>query len=437
MTYEQALAWLDQRVNREAVSAPDAAFKLEGVRELMSVMADPQRQYPVLHLTGTNGKTSTARILTALLEAKGLSVGTFTSPHLERVNERMTWNGEPISDGAFAEVVTALAELEPLLHHDPTWFELVTAAALRWFSDIAVDAAVIEVGLGGRYDATNVADGQVAVVTNVGTDHVEFIGPTREDIAHEKAGIVKPGSTLVLGETDPAIVPIFQRAGAAAVWTRDVDFACSQNAVAHGGRLLGLRTPGAQYDDVYLPLHGAHQGDNAAVALAAAEAFFGEALAADVVAEALASVVSPGRMEIVGRRPLVILDGAHNLAGAQAAAATLDEEFATDGGRVIVFGCFAGKDPGDMLRALGAAAAKLVVAVAPPWPRALPASDIVAAATELGVPAVAAETVPNALRLAVDAATPADVVLVTGSLYLVGAAAAELREHGMPAASPG
>jgi dihydrofolate synthase/folylpolyglutamate synthase len=422
LTYEEVLGWLDQRVNREAVPAPEAAFKLEGVRELMGVMADPQRQYPVVHVTGTNGKTSTARVLTALLQAKGLSVGTFTSPHLERVNERMTWNGEPISDDAFAEVISALAELEPLLEHRPTWFELVTAAALRWFADIAVDAAVVEVGLGGRYDATNVVDGQVAVVTNVGIDHVEFLGPTREDIAFEKAGIIKPDSTLVLGETDPAIVPIFEREGAAATWMRDKDFACTANEVAHGGRLLGLRTPGAQYDDVYLPLHGAHQGDNAAIALAAAEAFFAEPLAADVVTEAFASVVSPGRMEILARHPLVVLDGAHNLAGARAAAATLDEEFSTDGGRILVFGCFSGKDPAEMLRALGAAGAKLVVAVAPPWPRALPAADIVAAAVGLGVRAVEAETVADALRLAGEAATPDDVIVVTGSLYLVGAA---------------
>jgi dihydrofolate synthase/folylpolyglutamate synthase len=420
VTYDEALAWLDQRVNREAVSAPDAAFKLDGTRELMGVMADPQHQYPVLHVTGTNGKTSTARMLTSLLQAKGLSVGTFTSPHLERVNERMTWNDEPISDGALAEVVSALAELEPLLQHRPTWFELVTAAALRWFADIAVDAAVVEVGLGGRYDATNVADGQVAVVTNVGIDHVEYIGPTREDIAFEKAGIVKPESTLVLGETDPAIVPIFERAGAATMWRRDVEFACTSNEVAHGGRLLGLRTPAAQYDDVYLPLHGAHQGENAAVALAAAEAFFAEPLSEDVVAEGFAAVVSPGRMEIIGRRPLILLDGAHNIAGVRAAAATLDEEFATDGARVIVFGCFSGKDPEEMLRALGASTAKLVIGIAPSWPRALPAADIVAAARTLGAEAVEAATVADAVRMGLAAAGPDDVLLVTGSLYLVG-----------------
>lgn len=422
MTYEEALAWLDQRVNREAVSTPDAAFKLEGMRELMGVMADPQGQYPVVHVTGTNGKTSTARMLAALLEGKGLAVGAFTSPHLERVNERLAWNGEPISDGAFAELISALADLDSLLSHTPTWFELVTAAALRWFADVAVDAAVVEVGLGGRFDATNVADGTVAVVTNIGLDHVEYIGPTIEDIAHEKAGIVKPGSTLVLGETDPSLVPIFASAGAAATWIRDEDFACTSNAVAHGGRLLDVRTPGAAYEGLYLPMHGAHQGDNAAVAIAAAEAFFGDPLSEDVVAGALASASSPGRMEIVARRPLVLLDGAHNVAGARAAAATLDEEFATAAGRIIVFGCFAGKDPAEMLQALGAERARLVVAVPPPWPRALPAAEIVDAAMTLGVEAVPTGTVDDALRVAREAAGPEDLVLVTGSLYLVGAA---------------
>jgi dihydrofolate synthase/folylpolyglutamate synthase len=302
----------------------------------------------------------------------------------------------------------------------------VTACAFRWFADIAVDAAVVEVGLGGRYDATNVADGQVAVVTNVGTDHLQYIGPTRADVANEKAGIVKPGCTLVLGETDSEVLGPFLDAGAATVWHRDEHFACTANRVAHGGRLLDLRTPGAEYDDVYLPLHGAHQADNAALALAAAEAFFGGALEPEIVQEAFSLVRSPGRMEVVGRRPLVVLDGAHNAAGARAAAATLDEEFATASGRVLVVGMFKEKDPGEMLTALGASQARLVVACEPPWPRALPARDIADAAALIGAPAVVAATVPEALATARQAAQPDDVVLVTGSLYLVGAARAAL-----------
>src|SRR5437763_2120412 len=284
MDFAGALAYLDGHLNLEtATAAPAAARRLESVRRLVEVIGDPQRAYPVLHLTGTNGKGSTAAMLTSLLVARGLSVGTYTSPHLERVNERMTWNGDPISNDAFVDVIEAVALSEVLLDERPTVFDILTAGAFRWFADVAVDAAVVEVGLGGRWDATNVADGQVAVVTNVSLDHAETIGPTLADIAGEKAGIVKPGSTLVLGETDPALVEIFRAAGAAEVWERERDFACERNRLAHGGRLLDLRTPGAFYEDVYLPVHGAHQGDNAAVALAAAEAFFGAPLASDVV----------------------------------------------------------------------------------------------------------------------------------------------------------
>src|SRR5438874_4763527 len=225
-----ALAYLDDHVNLETdASARAASKRLDRVGRLVELMGDPQRAYPVVHLTGTNGKGSTARMLTALLVAKGLSVGTYTSPHLERFNERMAWNGEPISDAAFVEVIEAVAAIEPLLDSPPTVFEILTAAAYRWFTDVAVDVAVVEVGLGGRWDATNVADAQVAVVTNVSLDHAETIGPTLVDIATEKAGIVKPGSTLVLGETDPTLADIFRAAPAAGVWERDRDFGCAVN----------------------------------------------------------------------------------------------------------------------------------------------------------------------------------------------------------------
>src|SRR5439155_19864524 len=202
----------------------------------------------------------------------------------------------------------------------------------------------------------------------VSLDKAEVIGPTLADIASEKAGIVKPGSTLVLGETDDALAPIFRDAGAAAVWERGHDFACDSNVMAVGGRVLELRTPGAHYGDVFVPLHGAHQGDNAALALAGAEAFFDAPLDYDIVAEAFADVTSPGRIEIAGRQPLRILDGAHNPAGAEALARSLAEEFGTDAGRVLVVGFLRGRDPTEMLSALDALHARLVVACAPPSP---------------------------------------------------------------------
>jgi dihydrofolate synthase/folylpolyglutamate synthase len=400
---------------------------LERMRRLADVLGQPQQTAPVVHVTGTNGKTSTARALTALLTAKGLRVGTFTSPHLERINERLATDGEPISDADLAEVLTDLAGLEPLLGDDGrlTWFEILTGAALRWFADRPVEVAVYEVGLGGRWDATNVVNASVAVITNIGLDHVEFLGPTRADVAGEKAGIIKPGSTLVLGERDPDLRPIFERERPAELWLAGRDYECTRNDLAVGGRILDLRTPGARYEDVFLDLHGSYQGDNFAAALAATEAFFGAPLDDRLVRDAAATVRSPGRLEIVGHDPLLVLDGAKNLEGAESSAAAVLEEF---GARslILVVGMLHGKDPEAMLRALGAARSRLVVACPPPSPRAQPAGALVAAALRLGAHAVEAESVADALQVAIDEAGPDDLILVTGSLYTVGSARAAL-----------
>jgi dihydrofolate synthase/folylpolyglutamate synthase len=424
-----ALAWLDGHQNLERMLADTRRPppSLGRMRRLVDVLAHPEQAAPAIHVTGTNGKTSSARCLTALLTAKGLRVGTFTSPHLERINERLAVDGEPISDADLAEVLTDLAAIEPLLGPDVrlTWFEILTGAAFRWFADRPVDVAVYEVGLGGRWDATNVVDAGVAVVTNVGLDHVEFLGPTRSDVAGEKAGIIKPGATLVLGEPDPELLPIFERAEPAELWWSGRDYGCTRNVLAVGGRLLDLRTPGAAYEDVWLDLHGGYQGDNFAAALAAAEAFFGAPIDDRLVRQAAATVRSPGRLEIVGREPLVVLDGAKNLEGAQRAAAAVAEEFG-DHSVVLVVGMLHGKDPEGMLRALGAARARLVVACPPPSPRAQPAPALAAAAARIGVEAVATDSVPEALEVALRRAGPEDLVLVTGSLYVVGAARAAL-----------
>ena len=240
---------------------------VERERPLLDLLGSPEGEYPVVHVTGTNGKTSVARMTAALLEASGLSVGAYTSPHLARVNERLVWNGEPIADDVLDELLVAVAAVEDLLPDAPSYFEILTAAALRWFGDIAVDVAVVEVGLGGTGDATNVVAADVAVVTNVSIDHVEYLGPTRADIAAEKAGIVEPESVLVLGETDPTLVPYFLARGPAEVVQRNLDFGVRGNRLAIGGRVLDLFTPHATYDDVFLALHGAHQADNAIVAL--------------------------------------------------------------------------------------------------------------------------------------------------------------------------
>lgn len=426
----EALAWLDAHINLESLGAPAgaqrraSALALDRVQGLMDLLGSPELSYPAIHLTGTNGKTSVVRMTTGLLVEAGLSVGAYSSPHLERVNERLAWNGAPVDDEALAAVLSLVAEVERYLPDPPSYFEILTAAALSWFADIAVDVAVVEVGLGGGRDATNVVDGRVAVVTNVSVDHVEYIGPTVSDIASEKAGIVKPKSTLVLGETDPELAQIFLDRGAAHVMRRGIDFGVRNARLAHGGRIVDLYTPSGTYDGIMLPLHGAHQAHNAAVALTAAEAFLGNPLDRDVVEAAFAAVESPGRLEVVGHTPLVLLDGAHNVVGAGALRAALAEEF-VDAPRVLVVGLLREKEPHEMLEALGAGTAETVICCRPPSPRALDPEVLAAAARDLQIEAERVETVDlveEAVARALALAEPDHQVIVTGSLYTVGAA---------------
>ena len=264
------------------------------------------------------------------------------------------------------------------------------------------------------------------MVTNIGLDHIEFLGPTRADIAREKAGIVRKSSTLVLGEADVELYPIFAAEHSETLWWTGRDYAVEGNELAVGGRLLDLRTPGAMYHEVFLPLHGRHQATNFADALVAAEAFFGAPIEPDLVAAAAATVRSPGRLEVVGRQPLVVLDGAKNVEGARAAAAALAEEFGEVRSRILVVGMLRGKDAGEMLAALDAQDARLVVACPAPSPRTQPTEAIVAAASRFGCETLEATSVPAAIDLALRAAEPEDLVLVTGSLYVVGAARAWL-----------
>jgi dihydrofolate synthase/folylpolyglutamate synthase len=430
MDYAEALRWLDDRINLEATVSPGrlAPPTLDRMRELMGLLGDPQTTVPVLHLTGTNGKTSTARILTRLLEVAGITVGTYTSPHLESITERISRNGVPISEEDFAEAVSGVAAVADLVADRPSYFEVLTAAAFRWFADAPVHAAVVEVGLLGRWDATNVADGQVAVLTNVGADHLDYAGSI-ENIAREKAGIVKPGSIFLLGETSEELAPLFEEAAsvAEAVWRREEDFAVVDNAMAVGGRLLTLRTPTSMYEDLFLRLHGAYQAENASIALAACEAFIGGPLDADLVLEAFDTVKSPGRLEVMARQPLCLLDGAHNEAGAYVLSAAVDEEFGEVRQWTLVLGVLTPHDPGAFLEALDLPDVVRVVACESRSPRAVPARDVAAAASRLGLAAEVGGGVAEAVGRALAGASAEEGVLVTGSLHVVGEARAALR----------
>jgi len=439
-----ALAWLDRHINLERIESGTAGRAaiptLERIAALLALMGDPQDTIPSVQVTGTNGKGSTTWIASALLEANGLSVGTYTSPDLERLNERIQVNREPISDAALTQVLGALATLEQfMVQRDPhalrpTWFELVTSAAFRHFSDVAVDAAVFEVGIGGRWDATNVAHGTVAAITNVALDHTDILGSTREEIAAEKSGIIKPGAIAVVGEVDESIVAIFERqardVGAEAFWRRGEDFETERNEVAVGGRLVEIRTPGAYYEELFIPLHGAHQGENAAVALAAAEAFFGAPLDRSVVDDAFSAVRVPGRLEVVGREPLVLIDGAHNPAGAAVLASAIAEDFSGIDRIYLVIGCLRGRDPGEMLAALDPLSPERIYCCRPPSPRSMDPKLLVEAAESFSYPAVEIEDVTEALAAALADAGPRDLVLVTGSMYTIGLARSVARRLG-------
>ena len=400
------------------------------IERLMQLMGDPQHAYRVIHVTGTNGKGSTTQMITRLLIAHGLKVGTYTSPHLERVNERICIDSVPIDDADLAEMLHAVADLESHVEGRISYFEILTAAAFRWFADEAVDVAVVEVGLLGRWDATNVVDADVAVLTNVSLDHTEFAGPTVAHIAREKAGIVKPRSCVIIGDVNPDVVAIASAPEARARLVRDVDFEVLDNRVAVGGRLVDVRTPRATYTEVAVPLHGRHQGDNAVAALVAVEEFFDGEIDREVLDAAMGSVRMPGRFEVLGVQPLVVVDGAHNVGGAESCAEVFFDDFQVDGRRILVVGTLASRNAADLLGALRADDFDLVISCTAPSPRGTPGKDVARIARELECDEVIeASTVDDACARALAVARAEDAILVAGSLYVVGAARAFLRRE--------
>jgi dihydrofolate synthase / folylpolyglutamate synthase len=413
---------------------------LDRITELLDLLGSPQRSYPSIHVTGTNGKTTTARMIDALLRGYGVRTGRYTSPHLESVVERIAIDGTPLDPERFAAAYDDVAPYTELVdgrHPDRvTFFELLTAMAFAAFADAPIDVAVVEVGLGGRWDATNVVNAPVAVVTSIGLDHIGILGDTVEQIAAEKAGIIHPGAVAVSSTQPPGAAAVLA-ARAAEVGARlvreGVDFGVRSRTVALGGQMLDLDGLAGSYDGIFLPLHGAHQAGNAAVALAAVEAFFGAGaggrggIDADVVREAFAEVTSPGRLEVVRRSPTVILDGAHNPAGAAAAAAAIDEAFSFDR-LVAVVAVLGDKDVAGVLEQFAPIVSALV-ATTNGSPRALPAAELAEVARGLlgDADVHVADRLDDALELAITLAESGESlggggVLVTGSIVTVGEA---------------
>jgi len=416
---------------------------LDRIQAFTELLGDPQRAYPVIHLTGTNGKTSTSRMIDTLLRALDLRTGRFTSPHVERMTERISVDGEPLSDEDFVRAFNDVAPYMELVDreqdHPLSFFESVVAMAYAAFADAPVDVAVVEVGMGGSWDATNVADAAVAVVLPIAVDHARYLGDTAVRIAVEKAGIIKPGSTVVLAEQTPEVAAVLQEriteAGATAV-REGIDFGVAARTPAVGGQMLSLQGLRARYDDVFLPLYGAHQAQNAAVALAAVESFLGsgeqsQELDADLVRAAFAEVTSPGRLEIVRRSPTVVLDAAHNPHGAEALGAALEDSF-TFNPLIGVIGVMADKDQEQLLVALEPHLAH-VVCTQNSTDRALPADQLAVVAREVfgedrvSVTPVLGDAIEAAATLAEAGAAFGEgvgsgAVLVTGSVVTVGEA---------------
>ena len=427
MEFGDALAYLDEHASYDKTGRVEDP-STEKIERILSVLGDPQFDYRTVHVTGTNGKGSTTQIITRLLMSHGLKVGTYSSPHLEDIRERVQVDCENVSEDDFAAAVNAVADAEAISGVRPSYFEIVTAAAFRHFSDCAVDVAVIEVGMLGRWDATNVVRPDVAVITNIALDHTEFAGPTLAHIAREKAGIIKPDAVAVIGETREELVALFREEPHASFVLRGEDFDVLDNELALGGRQLDIRTKHGEYLGLFLALHGAHQGLNASAALAAAEEFFAGPIPQEIVAEAFASVTMPGRFEVVGHQPLVILDGAHNPAGADVCAEVFFSDFDPVGRRILVVGALGGRDIVETLSALRADDFDLVICATAPSPRARPAREIADAARSLGcAEVVVCETVEQACDRALRDATADDAVLVAGSLYVVGSARPHLR----------
>jgi dihydrofolate synthase/folylpolyglutamate synthase len=412
-------------------------FDLGRIEGLLELLGDPQKAYPSIHVTGTNGKTSTARMIDALLRAHGLRTGRYTSPHLETVRERITIESEPVSEEKFADVYNEVAPVAKLLDErfgeSLTYFDMVTAMAFAAFADAPVDVAVVEVGLGGVDDSTNVLHAGTCVLTPIGLDHQQWLGDTVEDIALAKVGIVHKGATLICAtQPDEAMRPILRHCAEvdATIAREGSEFGVLRRSLAVGGQVLTLQGLSGVYEEVYLPLHGAHQAQNAAIALAAVEAFLGagveKALDPETVRAGFAAATSPGRLERVRSAPTILLDAAHNPHGMAATVAALEEEFAFR--RLIaVVSILQDKDAHAILELLEPVVDAIVV-TRNTSTRSMPAAELAVVATEIfGEERVRVEPAfPDAIEAAVTLAEsdldgePSGVgVLITGSVFTV------------------
>ena len=415
--------WPEHRI------APDLAR----IEMLCDLLASPQLTSPVIHVAGTNGKTSVARIIETLLRTMGLRTGLMTSPALRDLTERIEIDGEPVSTQRFVDVYR---QVEPYLEMvdtasvseggpPMTMFEVITGLGYALFADSPVDVAVVEAGMGGRWDATNVNTADVAVITPIGMDHNDYLGETLAEIAAEKAGIIKPGARVVLAHQQPEALAVLIQAAddaGASVLLPGTDYEVISRGLAVGGQVVTMRVADHVYEEVFLNLHGRHQADNAALALAAVRALLGRNPEPDLVTEAFAQVHSPGRLEVIGRHPLTLADAAHNPHGMQALCLAVAESFTYDR-LVAVLAIMGDKDIDAMLSSLAQIVDEVVV-TANDSPRCLPAADLAQAASGYWSADAVHQVgnLPEAMEFARTLAGPQGCVVATGSVVTAGMA---------------
>ncbi len=423
MKYREALSWLDAHI--------ELGWKpgLERIRLLAEMMGSPHLNRPSIHITGTNGKTTVTTIAASLLDSMGIRSGAFTSPHLETVEERLRIGGVSATPEQLARAMADVAPFDDLLEETigerATYFELITAAALAHFDNACADVAVVEVGMGGRLDATNILQSQVAVLTGVAMDHMDYLGDTETQIASEKLAILKPGGVLVTGEVSADVAIMAEKVVAERSTVRRAigrDFRLEDLRMSVGGWSFDIEGIYDRYEDLYLPMHGRHQAANAAVAVTAVEELLGRALPIDAVRDGLGTVSVAGRAEIAGKEPLVLLDGAHNPQSADALAITLRQELPSTGW-TLVFGAFADKDIDGILAPLQGLVDR-AVATAADHDRAAHPDQVAKALTRSfnGIPVRSSYPVRDAVESAQEWSGPDGAVLVTGSFYIVGEA---------------
>ncbi|MEA2487573.1 MAG: dihydrofolate synthase / folylpolyglutamate synthase [Actinomycetota bacterium] len=428
MSYDEARSYLEGLGIDAMKSMRPSTERIEAICDLMN---HPEREAPAIHITGTNGKTSTARLATSLLVAGGMRVGTYTSPHLQTMRERISLNGEPIDKDAFGDVFDHIKPYIEIVQQqvgsDLTYFEVLTAMFFLWAADAPVDAMVVEVGLGGLWDATNVVPGRVACITNVGLDHTGLLGMERETIAVEKAGIIKHDSMVVTGERTPSVLAVIEEHAARAEASLSVlgkDFDVIDNRVALGGRYISVETSERSYEGLFVPLHGRHQGVNALIALEATNRFLHESLSDEVALQGFAQASAPGRLETLPQGspddPVVVMDVAHNPDGVSALVSALIETFAFKRATFVV-GILGDKDYLGMLTELARVPCRLIL-TQPRNVRSVPVQELVDSAQQIGIEARVSDEVADAIKSAIEEAQPNDLVVITGSHYVVGEA---------------